>query len=444
MRLVSVALVFSLASGLAVAQTKPRPRKAAKSTPVAKTTAPPPAAAAGAPWPIETLAVQGNQFYKRDQILAVAGLRVGQIAGQPEFEAARDRLVSTGAFDNVGYRFAPAKDNKGYDATIEVAEMQQLYPLRFEDLPVDDAEIRAWLEKKDPLFGEKIPATKREVDRYVHLIAEFLASHDYHDPIIGKVANGTNDLIVVFRPAKPRPNVTRVTFTNTGDLPSGLLQTKMYGVAIGMPYVEQQFRTLLDSTIRPLYDARGLIRVAFPKIETAPSKDADGVDVTVQVEQGPVYKLTHVGFAGAEPPREPFASLAKLKTDQPANFDDVKAAQARIAESFRRNGYIQASSTVQRDINDAAHTVDIMIQMTPGPLFTQGKLEIVGLDLVSEPVIRKMWGLAPGKPFNTEYPDHFLDRVKQDGIFDNLKKTRSETKVNADDHTVDVTLYFNK
>jgi hypothetical protein len=34
--------------------------------------------------------------------------------------------------------------------------------------------------------------------------------------------------------------------------------------------------------------------------------------------------------------------------------------------------------------------------------------------------------------------------VKGDGIFDNLKSTRAETKVNANEQTVDVTLYFNK
>ncbi len=251
MRLVSLTLVLALAAGIASGSDQSALSETAAKPPATKTTTPPPAAA-GAPWPLETLTVQGNQFYKPEQILAVAGLRVGQVAGQAEFEAARERLVATGAFDNVGYRFKPAKDNKGYDAVIEVAEMQQLYPLRFEDLPAKDAELRAWLQKKDPLFGEKIPATKREVDRYVRAISEFLAARQLPRADHRQGRQRHNDLVVVFRPAKPRPNVTRVTFTNTGDLPSGLLQTAMYGVAIGMPYLEPQFRVLLENTIRPL------------------------------------------------------------------------------------------------------------------------------------------------------------------------------------------------
>ena len=109
---------------------------------------------------VENLTVEGNHNYTAAQILAVAGLRVGQKAGKPEFEAARAKLEATGAFDNVSYRFAPSKDAEGYDVVFEVGEVAQVYPVRFEDLPATDAQLRAWLKQKDPLFGEKIPATK--------------------------------------------------------------------------------------------------------------------------------------------------------------------------------------------------------------------------------------------------------------------------------------------
>ena len=187
----------------------------------------------------------------------------------------------------------------------------------------------------------------------------------------------------------------------------------------------------------------GLLRVAFPKIETAPAKDVEGVSVTVQVEQGPVYKLDRVSFVGADYSRSEWNSLAKLKTNQTVNFDEVKAAQDRIRASQRRAGHLDARSQVKRDVSDGDHTVSIEFQIDPGPLYTLGKVDIVGLDIVSEPEIRKMWGLAPGRPFNVEYPDHFLARVKDGGVFDDLKTTRAETKINSD-HTVDVTLYFNK
>jgi outer membrane protein insertion porin family len=434
-RLISVASLLVIAAGAGSAQTH-KPRKpAASSAPASAPTS----------YLVETLTVNGNHVYTADQILAVAGLRVGQSAGSVEFDAARDKLAATGAFDNVSYRFAPSKDGEGYDATFEVSEIGQLYPIRFEDLPASNEQLRAWLKQKDPLFGDKIPATKPVVDRYTGWISEFLSGQGYHEPVAGKLSSDSGEeLSLLFRPAKGRAAIAHVLFTGTGDVPSGLLQTKMYGVAIGVAYSEPRVRQLLDTTIRPVYEARGMVRVAFPKIETAPAKDVDGVSVTVQVEPGPVYKLDRVSFVGADYSRSEWNDLSKLKTNQTVNFDEVRATQDRIRDNQRRAGHLQATSQVKRDVNDADHTVSIEFQIDPASLFTLGKLNIVGLDIESEPEIRKMWGISPGRPFNAEYPEHFLARVKDGGVFDNLKSTRAETQINQGDHTVDVTLYFNK
>jgi outer membrane protein insertion porin family len=431
-------VVFGLAlalSGIAFAQSHARTKPPQNSNPGPAPTA----------YTVENLTVEGNQNYTAAQILKAAGLMEGQKAGKAEFEAAREKLDATGAFDHVSYRYAPSKDAEGYDVAFEVAEVAQVYPVRFEDLPAADQDLRAWLQEKDPLFGKKIPATKAVVDRYVAWIAEFLAGKNYRQALAGALTtDGGEDLVLLFRPAKGYPAIAHVVFTGTGDIPAGMLQTAMYGVAIGVPYTEPRVRQLLDNTTRPIYEARGLLRVAFPKIETAPAKDVDGVTVTIAVTPGPVYKLEHVSFVGADYSRSEWNNLSKLKTDQTANFDDVKAAQERIRTNQRRQGYLDATSHVARDVDDKEHTVGIEFQIQPGPLYRLGKLNILGLDIESEPVIRKMWGLAPGRPFNPEYPDHFLARVKQDGVFDNLKSTRAETNIQAARHVVDVTLYFNK
>jgi outer membrane protein assembly factor BamA len=432
------AALVLLACGVSFAQT-PKPGKPA---PAIVDSNPGPAPTS---YTLENLKVEGNHAYTAAQIFKVAGLRVGQKAGKSEFDAARQKLVATGSFDNVSYRYAPSRDNEGYDATYQVAEIGQLYPIRFDELPATDAQLRAWLKQQDPLFEDKIPATKAVVDRYVAWISEFLVKRGYHQPLAGKLStDGGEDLAVLFRPAKGPPAIAHVVFTGSGVIPAAVLQTAMYGVAIGVLYSETQVRLLLDNTIRPIYEAHGLLRVTFPKIETAPAKDVDGATVTIEVVPGPAYQLQRVSFTGADYSRSEWKDLSKLKSDQTANFDDVKAAQERIRVGQRRTGHLDATSKVKRELNDTEHTVDIEFQIDPGPLYRLGKVNIVGLDLVSEPEIRKMWGIAPGRPFDVEYPDHFLARVKELGVFDNLKKTRAETKINKRTHSVDVTLYFNK
>src|SRR5690242_17969256 len=90
-------LLAVLLAATAAAQTRP-PR------PVQKKAAPAPAPDQ---FPIETLTIEGNHFYTREQVLAVAGLKVGQMGSKPVFEAARQRLTDSGAFENVGYEFRP-------------------------------------------------------------------------------------------------------------------------------------------------------------------------------------------------------------------------------------------------------------------------------------------------------------------------------------------------
>ncbi len=60
----------------------------------------------------------------------------------------------------------------------------------------------------------------------------------------------------------------------------------------------------------------------------------------------------------------------------------------------------------------------------------------------TEPVVRKMWATEAGKPFNALYPDYFLKRVRDDGIFDGLGTTKSATSIDDKTHVVDVTLTF--
>jgi hypothetical protein len=69
-----------------------------------------------------------------------------------------------------------------------------------------------------------------------------------------------------------------------------------------------------------------------------------------------------------------------------------------------------------------------------------GKLTIEGLDVETEPHIRKMFGMKKGQPFNVEYPDYFLGRLVADQVMDNLGNTRSSIAPNPETKTVDVTL----
>lgn len=424
-------VLVTLAIVVARAQTPPRSKAATKKAP-AKTegSLKPPV------WKIESLAVEGNQNYTGWQILEISGLKVGQPVTKQEFDKARDRLIATGAFENVGYRYAPSSASTGYNATLQVQEAQPVYPYKFEDLPADPKEMEAALKQGDLLFGAKIPATEAVLKRYAAALQQYLETKGFKDKVIAKVTlENVSDLMVVFRPNTAPISVAEVRFTGTTVIPAIELQRAIHGVAIGSVYQESRFRQYLETTIRPLYEDRGRVRVAFPKITTAGASDVKGIIVTVEVTEGDPYNLGDVNIEGA-------TAKVKFKTGEPVNMTAVLEGIEQVLQQVRHQGYMKATTQVDRKIDDKKHVLNLAVRVIPGQQYTFGELSIRGLDINGEAAMKRMWGLLPGKPFDAGYPDTFLRRVREEGLFDSLGETKSVVKVNEGDHTADVALLF--
>jgi len=395
-------------------------------------------------YPIQTLTVEGNRNYTTAQILAVAGLKLKQLAGKADFDAARDRLVATGDFETVGYKFAPSADGHGYAANFQVVEAQPAYPIQFEKLGVPDKDLMGYLRGQDPLFAPFVAATKQALDRYTKWVQDYVTAHGGKDKIIAKmVPSGPGQMTIVFRPERADPPVAEVHFEGNQVIPTAALQKAISEVAIGVPYQEDRFRQFLDAAVRPLYDARGRVRVAFPNVTIEKAKDVEGLVVMVSVEEGGSYNLGNVGIQGA-PDFEPgdLLKAGKFKSGELADFDEVGKGVDRIRKVLAHEGFVNSNIQIVRRIDESRKTVNVTLKIDEGPQYRFSALTVEGLDLNGEAAIRKMWTQKTGQPYNPDYARHFLDRVKEDGVFDNLGETRYESNIDDKTHTVQVTLYF--
>ena len=390
-------------------------------------------------YPLEAFHVEGNQQIPAERILNASGLKIGAPVNKADFDAARDRLLESGAFDSVGFNFKPANAN-GYEATFQVVEIGTLYPYRFEALPGSDEALRAALRKQEPLLTDRIPATPQVLNRYTSAISKFF---DGKVEAKGEVNTDSGTLEIVFRPAGDRARIAEVNFTGNQAILTPVLLGKLSPAAVGIPYSEPLLRRVIDSALRPLYEELGRIKVSFPAITAKKAETNDGVVVTIAISEGPVYNLGTVALAGV--PAAEIATLEKSadwRKGETANFAHIESGLDKIRQRERAQGYLRADTRVVREIRDQDHIVNLTINVDRGPQFTLGKLDIQGLDLIGEPAVRKMWKIEPGQPYQDGYPEAFLNRVRDEGIFDNLGKTRAETNIHEDSHTVDVTLFF--
>jgi outer membrane protein assembly factor BamA len=170
----------------------------------------------------------------------------------------------------------------------------------------------------------------------------------------------------------------------------------------------------LESQITPLYEAKGYMRVTYPKMSSAPSTDVTGVDVKVTIDEGSEYKLARVAVAGKSPEESArILKSAKIPQMTVANFEEVKQAAVRVQETMRHQGFLDAEVTTDRNVDDEKKTVEFLLVVEAGPAYTFGKLTVSGLGLDGEDAIRKMWSVKTGDPFPQGYADYFLSKVKE-------------------------------
>lgn len=442
--LVSIALAAQTRPGMAAQKRRPA---AAKPKPAATEPSLKPPAPGEVPelkeFPIATLRVEGNSVYSEASILKLSGLKPGDLTSKPVFEAARDRILASGAFDSVGYHYFTASDGKSYEAVFQIVEAIPRYPFRAEDLPLSPDEVTALLRARDPLYGPKIPATKAKIDIYKSIIEEAARKKGFNGSVIGKVeADSPDALAILFRPAGATPSIADVRLTGFQVIPLAALKPAINGIAVGVPYQEQRFRQLLDTSIRPLYEARGRLAVKFTELKVERSNEVNGLNITVTIDEGPAYQLGNVRLSGRGFDEAELTRAADLRPGDIANMSAVAEGIERMRLALRRKGHIMAVATLERQPNHEKKILDAIVDIDPGPQYAFRTLKIQGLDIESEPVIRKMWGLPSGKPYNPDYPDIFLKRVRTDGIFDNLGETKWVPEIDEKSQSVDVTLLF--
>ncbi len=394
-------------------------------------------------WPIAKLTVEGNKVYPSATILEISGLKIGQIVGKREFEAARERLEATGMFSTVGYRFEAAKGTKGYLGTFQVTEFDQLFAYRFEAVDGDEKGFRAFVAKKEPLLADRIPGTQVVMQRIAGYATEYLAQSGKPQDVMAKLMPEAGGLVAVIQPSN-LPSVAEVHFKGSKVLTSYDLQQAISGAAVGSLYTEPRFRQILDAGIRPMYEAKGRLRVAFPALTVLPAKDVKGLIVNVTVDEGAEYKLRKVSITGTLSKNNDLLKEGGFHLDEAVNYGQVSEGVESIRQTLRKDGYLDVKATDSRKVDDLGKTVDVAIAIEPGPQYKMGSLTIEGLDIETEPHIRKLWALKPGAPFNSGYPDYFLSRLKSDELFDNLGKTSSLVKPDKTTLSVDVTLKIAK
>ena len=393
-------------------------------------------------YPLRAVEIVGANNFDRDRIAALTGLELGAPVGKDDFDRALAKLDNAGVFETIQYRYSPQGD--GYKVTFTVQEVEQLYPVELEGFDAPPDELMALLREKVPLFAKQVPSTGTMALLIGNTLQQHWSEAGNESKIIGRLAPiDGGKLAMLFQPETELQTIAFVTFEGSQAIHPLELQRVFNPTAMGEAYSKSRLMELLHFNIRPLFEEKGRMAVKFEEASVEPDPGSEGLLVKVSVTDGPDYKYGEVQKPEAFGlPEDTVDKIFRFDPGDPVDMKLVHEAQAELDERYRRSGFLHADTKLETDVDHEAHTVDLAWKVTPGPQYRLRKLIIKGLDILSEPVVRKRWGMQLGDPFDAGYPAYFLDRIRAEQMFDNLENTRWSQDIDETTKTVQVTLTF--
>ena len=393
-------------------------------------------------FPLRVVEFEGNDRFAAEHLMPVTGLEIGRPVTKKDFDLALRRLNETGIFEGLRYRFEP--HGGGYKLTIAVQEVAELFPVRFDGFDVPGESVAEVLRERLPLFVGLVPGAGPAVRVMVNVLQRWWAERGGDEEVVAELVPTTGSgFEMLVGPEQETSNIAFVRFGNTGDVDGLELQRVFSQSAIGEPYSEARLKELLHYNARPFYTELGYMNASFCPCETHPDPDSEGLLVDVHVEQGDVYLFGEVAWPDPLPiDPESLGKVNQIGAGQVVNMKAAYATMADIAEGMQRQGYMKASAVFEERVDHDTRRVHLDIAIEPGLQFVFSRLIVKGLDILSEPTIRKRWGMERDAPFDVRYPAYFLERVKADAMFENLKRTSWSIETDDVSGRVNVTLFF--
>lgn len=396
--------------------------------------------------------IEGQRHLSEARIVAITGLTVGSAIGRADLQAGADKLVQTGLFDKVSYKF---ETRTGVVVTYHVEESPRV-PAYFDNIPwFADSELNDAIRKKLPYFDGTLPEGGGAVDQAADAVKELIASHGLQVTLQHEVLPDPDGegRIQMFKVEGPTLRIEKLEFSDAGLLASKAVQQHLEEI-VGKPYSRMAIDLFLTEAIRPVYLAKGCLhpKLGPPEIRLTGNpnlKLPEQVPVFVPVDPGPVYHWKEVHWTGNATVSEfTLSSDIALKPGEVADGMKIEAGWDRVREEFAHHGYLDAKVDPVPAFDESAHTVSYSVAILEGKQYRFGKMVLTGLSPAAEKKLHAAWPIPPGEIFDKVKFEEVLVKLKlhQEQIFGELPLHYEEVGhwLQADTHTgmVDVLLDF--
>lgn len=389
--------------------------------------------------------VEGANRCSTADVLDLAGLEAGGTVTPESFQAAATRLMRTGLFSRVSYRYKTVDSSA--ELTFELQEADWSIPVLFDNFVwYSDDELTNALRFDYPFFDGRSPANGVFSEMLAASLANFLRGRGMggdveHVPTY-TVTGALKEHIL--RIVGSRLKLCTIAFRGVKAVDEEEL------VRNSLSLFEQEYSRVFvqehaAGTLVQIYRRHGHLRAAFKGLSQKPEDPRFCVGVTLEMEEGPRYRWHGVEWAGNNALGAPtLESALQVKSGDIADGWKIDAGLKAVGYEYGKIGHIEARVVAEFDYDDAESLVFCRARIDEGSQYRMGQVEIHGLPTEEVGRLKTKWKLEPGDVFNDAYPHQFIDKE----VAPILVRMRLESqpvvglKPNRASLTVDVNITF--
>lgn len=360
-------------------------------------------------------------------LAAESGLKLGELTGRDDLQAAADRLAQLGLFSKLTYDYRSQMD--GLSVTFHAEEAPRV-PAYFDNIPwFADSELADTIKKTVPFYDGTCPEGGAVLDRIAEALRQLLQSHRLsvaveHEYIANPIGDG---MVQEFHITGASIKIAGIEFSDPLASSSRGLQIHV-SEFVGKPYSRMTIDLFLAEQVRPIYLQKGYLRAKIGPAEIRLTSDPtkplpDTLPVFVPVSPGAVYHWQGAQWSGnASMTAGQLNEALGLKSGDVADGLAIQAALDRVQEEYGRRGYLETQLNPLALYDDQAHSVSYRVSLSEGVQYRYGDLVVTGTSLAAEKRIRAAWPIPAGEIFDKLKYEQLLSRLQihKEEIFGDL------------------------
>ena len=174
-------------------------------------------------------------------------------------------------------------------------------------------------------------------------------------------------------------------------------------------------------SLRSFYLNRGYLEFNVDSTQVSISPDKQGIFITVNVTEGPQYKVSDVKLAGQMlVPEDELKSLITIKPGEVFARDRLTETTKKIGDRLGNDGYAFANVNAVPELDKDKGTVAFTLFIDPGRRVYVNRVNVAGNTKTRDEVVRREIRQMEGAYYDAEKINRSRDRLNRLGFFNEV------------------------